>query len=558
MRTLTRRHFIQLAAQSSVAALAAHWSMHGAAHAAAHAQPQADPPNILIVMVDQMRYPQWFDEAGGLDALPNIKRIAQGSVNFGRHYAAASCCTPSRGCMLTGLYAHQTNCLITSVSNLHPDFPTWGTFLREAGYATPWFGKWHCSEDDTPELDAAYSFLEPYGFSAYTNPDPHGVPGQGLYQDDDIAGQFTAWLGEAANQADNPWCATVSFVNPHDIMFYPRLIPPAEKEAPAVFSTLPPNYETQLQLTARQKPQLQIELIRTANRMFGEMGHLPINDDEWLKMLDIYLYMQQLVDAQVGRVLDALEAQPQIRDNTIVIFTSDHGDYCGSHGLRGKGGAVYEESIWVPFYLKDYSGKLTAQPGDRTQLTSHVDLTPLLLSIAYGGDSWRTLPQTAHLANRLDMLSIVKDPNASGRPYVLHTTDEPGLEEKEDPAYDWMPFNNDVASHVVGYRTAAGKLSTYSFWQENSTQILSDGQEIECYDYATEEGRREIDNITDADNALYTSLKSGLDDAITDELRAPLPAALQSAQTEAMIQYLLDIGQGSQIFLPGVSSGGDL
>ena len=559
MKTLTRRNLLQLAAQSTIAALTAEFATRWQAlpvraeqpHLAD--QPQADAPNILIVMVDQMRYPQWFDEAGNLNALPNIKRIADGSVNFSRHYAVASCCTPSRGCMLTGLYAHQTYCLITSTSHLNPEFPTWGTFLREAGYGSHWFGKWHCSESDCT-VGETPTYLDAYGFTTYTCPDPHGTPGQGLARDDDIAGEFTTWLQTEGSQSTAPWCATVSFVNPHDIMFYPRLIPEAEENAPAVFSSLPPNFETQLQLEARQKPGLQLELIKTANKMFGVIGHQPSSQDEWLKMLDIYLYMQQLADAQVGRVLDALDAHPQIKNNTVVIFTSDHGDYCGSHGLRGKGGAVYEESIWVPFFLKDYSGKLSAQPGQRTQLTSHVELTPLLMTIAYGGNGWRTLPQTSHIANRLDMLSIVQDANAPGRSYILHTTDEPGMEEKEETEYDWTPFDEAVPNHAICYRNADGKLSTYSFWEKNTDEILSEGQEVECYDYSTQNGRWEVDNITDSGNALYGTLKNSLEQAIPNELRAPLPEALQDAQMASMIQYLLDVGQGSQLFLPQISN----
>jgi arylsulfatase A-like enzyme len=544
---------MQLAAQSSIAALATEFAMRSRIFAADPDQLSAERPNILVVMVDQMRYPQWFEEAGNLDALPNIKRIADNSVNFSRHYVGAAACTPSRGCMLTGLYAHQTYCMITQVSHLHPGFPTWGTYLRDFGYDTHWFGKWHCSEDGCSDGETL-TYLDAYGFTTHTCPDPHGSPGEGLRLDDDIAGEFTTWLQAQNGQSTTPWCATVSFVNPHDIMFYPNLIPPAEEAAPEVFTSLPPNYETPVQLQTRQKPQLQSELVKAANRQFGVMEHQPTNRDEWLRMLDIYLYMQQLVDAQVGVVLDALDAHPQIKNNTVVIFTSDHGDYGGSHGLRGKGGAVYEEAVWVPFYVNDYSGKLSAQPGERTQLTSHVDMAPLLMTIAYGGNGWRSLPSATHLANRHDMLAIVQDEDAPGRPYILHTTDEPGLEEKNDPAYDWTPFNNEVPNHVICYRNADGKLSTYSFWEENTSKILEEGQEVECYDYATEDGRLEIDNITDPSHALYSTLKSALDQAIPVELRAPLPASLQNAQTAAMIQYLLDINQGSQIFLPQISS----
>ncbi|EUA42375.1 sulfatase family protein [Mycobacterium xenopi 4042] len=67
----------------------------------------------------------------------------------------------------------------------------------------------------------------------------------------------------------------------------------------------------------------------------------------------MYLWLQQQVDTQIGRVIDKLVAHPEIDRNTVVVFTSDHGEYAGSHGLRGKGAAAYEEAIRVPLYLRD-------------------------------------------------------------------------------------------------------------------------------------------------------------------------------------------------------------
>jgi len=179
------------------------------------------------------------------------------------------------------------------------------------------------------------------------------------------------------------------------------------------------------------------------------------------------------------------------------------------------------------------------------------------MTIAYRGDSWRSLPQATHLADRFDLLSLVQNADVPGRPYVLHTTDEPGLEEKELPEYDWMPFDDAVANHVICYRNADGKLSTYSLWKENTSEILSEGEEVECYDYSTQNGRLELSNITDPGNALYSTLKSSLGQVIPSELREPLPESLQGAQAASMIQYLLDIGQGFQVFLPQVSSAGE-
>ena len=99
------------------------------------------PPNILVILVDQMRAPAWVPASLQLDALlGNLAVLRSQSVSFERHYTASNDCTPSRGVLLTGLYSHQTRCMITGRSRLSPGFPTWGTLLRELDYETTWWG----------------------------------------------------------------------------------------------------------------------------------------------------------------------------------------------------------------------------------------------------------------------------------------------------------------------------------------------------------------------------------------------------------------------------------
>src|SRR6204780_5093378 len=204
---------------------------------AAAAQEQ---PNILVVMVDQLRAPQWFPPGARLDALlPNIARLRAASVSFARHYTAANDCTPARSAFVTGLYPHQTGCLITGRSTLDPSFPTYGTMLREQGYTTAWYGKWHLTRGDNHWYRRRTGqSLEPYGFDGGTYPVPDGAPGQGLRVDPHIATQFEDWLAQQGSE--QPWCATVSFVNPHDIAWWYRFTDrrPGERTAPSVFEAL--------------------------------------------------------------------------------------------------------------------------------------------------------------------------------------------------------------------------------------------------------------------------------------------------------------------------------
>jgi arylsulfatase A-like enzyme len=230
-------------------------------------------PNILVIMVDQLRTPRWFGPGGDAAALPpNIARLARSGVSFARHYTASNDCTPARAAMLNGLHTHQTGCMITGASTLDPGFPTWGTMLREQGYATFWYGKWHLTHGDRhwTELTGPPA-LARYGFDGGTFPSPNGAPGQGWRADPKIAKEFERWYGEAGG--DGPWCTTVSFVNPHDIAWWWRWSrgSAAEAGAPSTINALPPNFETPAQLVARRKPAVQRSLQHTSGVSFGEV-----------------------------------------------------------------------------------------------------------------------------------------------------------------------------------------------------------------------------------------------------------------------------------------------
>ncbi|HEY2282750.1 MAG TPA: sulfatase-like hydrolase/transferase [Solirubrobacteraceae bacterium] len=499
-------------------------------------QTPADPraPNILVIVVDQLRFPQWFGVGpAGPGLPPNLQRLRRDGVSFARHYTASNDCTPARAALLTGLYTHQTGCMITGGSTLDPGFPTWGSMLREYGYHAHWYGKWHLTHGDNKWDPARGSrALERYGFAGGTYPSPDGAPGQGWHVDPHVAGQFEQWFSTVGES--KPWCTTVSFVNPHDIAWWydwsNRV--PAEAFAPSVIGALPPNFETPELLAARNKPRLQRSFQETAAASFGPVPFTgPEVTSTWLGMLDLYVKLQLEVDSHIGRVLDVLESRPRVAANTVVVFTSDHGEYGSSHGLRGKGASAYEEAIRVPLIVNDPRGVLTKAPEiARTQLTSSVDVAPLLLTIASGSDEWRRERRYAHIARRLDMASILADPTASGRPYVMHATDETVTEFANEP------YAADAPLHVVALRTAAAKYATYSNWPDESIDQLAEGQERELYDYRTAEGRLELDNSAGA-NPSEGSLQATLRRAFAQELRCPLPARLHAARERGFNDY---------------------
>ncbi|MEV6772017.1 sulfatase-like hydrolase/transferase [Nocardia sp. NPDC051030] len=487
---------------------------------------EAGKPNILVLIVDEMRVPMWFPAQQDLDRmLPNIAKIRRGAVSFEQHYTAAVDCTAARGTMLTGLYAHQTGCMLVSQSTLSPLFPTWGSILREQGYDAWYWGKWHLGRkpDTTPGA------LEQYGFGGGTYPSPNGGQGEGLVADSETADQFINWLHGYSGRG--PWCTTVSLLNPHDIEMWPKW-PAAIPPIPRTLTDLPPNYETLEQIS--KKPGLQAAHIEESALAFGKAEYgTDKARNAWIEMRNLYLYLQQQVDIQIGRVLDALDAHPEVAANTVIVFTSDHGDYAGSHGLHGKGGAAYDETIRVPLYVHDPRGLLSPKDttATRQQLTSSVDLTPLLMTIAAGGDSWRRDARYEHLAGRLDLVALCRDASAPGRPWIAHTTDESGVEEVA------KLFNADAPSHVAAVRTAGAKYVSYSHFLDGKIQIdPSQPQEYELYDYGTRDGSLELDNIAANDSPLRTSMAAAHAQALA-EINQPLPARLKAAQEQGWADY---------------------
>jgi arylsulfatase A-like enzyme len=501
-------------------------------------------PNILVVIVDQLRAPQWFSAGAAATALmPNLARLRGGGVSFASHYTAANDCTPSRAALLTGLHTHQTGCMITGGSTLDPGFPTWGTMLRELGYRTHWYGKWHLTRGDN--MWDAYEdsgALEPYGFAGGTYPSPDGAPGQGWRVDPHIVSQFEQWFAKAPRR--EPWCTTVSLVNPHDIAWWYHWSDrfAAEAEPPSMVRALPLNFETPEQMIARGKPRLQRSLQDTAQQSFGVVPYSgPELEAMWLPFMDLYLKLLGEVDGHIGSVLNTLASRPEEAENTVVVFTSDHGEYGASHGMRGKGASAYEEAIRVPLIVRDLRGasSLTAAPGtERAGLTSSVDLAPLLLDLATGSRAWRKDSEHSHIAARHDLLSMLSDPAAPGRDYVLHATDETVTE------FAIEPYAAEAPLHVVALRTPTAKYATYSNFTPGSIKEVAQGREAELYDYSTAQGRMELRNDA-ANSPLEAKLSAQLRRAIRDELRAPLPKRLYAAHKRGLRDYFKTASRAS-------------
>ena len=354
-------------------------------------------PNILFVFSDQERYrAQW---PKGL-SLPGHEWLSDRGVTFHHHYCPATMCTSSRAVMMTGLTTPDNgmfeNCDMRYVGNLSPKIPTIGHMLRMLGYTTAYKGKWHLNRNfDNQENRLLTAEMETYGFGDYFSPGDIIGHTLGGYQFDHlVAGSAITWMrrkGQPLNQEGKSWALFVSLVNPHDIMYF-NTDRPGEKvqdtglllkhaarapDHPLYKATWDEPLPSTLRepMEGQRRPQAHGEFLKVWNHV---LGHIPIEEERWRRFNDYYINCTRAVDAQLANLLAELENLGLDR-NTIIMFTSDHGEAAGAHGLHGKGPFAYQETIHLPFYVvhPDVKGGQDCQA-----LTSHIDLVPTLMAMA--------------------------------------------------------------------------------------------------------------------------------------------------------------------------------
>jgi arylsulfatase len=355
------------------------------------------PYNILFITTDQEQ--SFVDLPSNLN-LPNRQRLQAKSVAFRKFQVNTTPCGPSRSVIYTGQHTQKTgmfsNPNVPPHVHLPENMPTLGSMFRELGYYTVYKGKWHLSEMENnfhaQRFPTTINALEPWGFSEYTHDgDHHGIVWDGFKHDSSIAADAANWLLRLdGKQPDNkPWLMAVNFINPHDIMFFDATGSMAQQRVdPLRVAPLKPApnasiYNTQLGLSLpnsfhddlSKKPSAHRDDQQLANVMYGPLPH--DNEAAWHNHRNYYYNCIRDVDEHIGCVLNALQQSGQA-DQTIVVFTSDHGEMAGAHGMRQKGPSMYKENIGVSLYIDhpDFSA------GETDALASSVDLIPTLLEIS--------------------------------------------------------------------------------------------------------------------------------------------------------------------------------
>ncbi len=372
-----------------------------------------NPPNILWICTDQQR----FDTIGALGyetvSTPNIDRLAAQGVAFTRAYCQSPICTPSRASFLTGRYASTVHATRNG-NDTFPDSPPLVTRLLAdeidgVGYDCGLIGKlhlagayqrieprvddgyryWqysHAPRDDWPEGHDYAEWVKAQGCDlGELNLDPDGIPAE-LHQ--------TTWCAEKTieffnEERDGPWLASVNIYDPH-----PPFNPPAEYRALFDPADMPGPLFRESDLVQQKK----LEPLD-----FQSKGRHPDNLDIKNPVIPMppsaglvegdsiggardaktlqaaYYAMIKLIDDQVGRILDALEESGQ-RENTVVIFMSDHGETLGDHGLIQKGCRFYEGLVHVPLVFS-WPGHFASGLVSNA-LVELTDIAPTLLELA--------------------------------------------------------------------------------------------------------------------------------------------------------------------------------
>jgi arylsulfatase A-like enzyme len=474
-------------------------------------------PNILLVVSDQERQRSWLPPEV---SLPWRDRLRSEGLEFSRYFTHSSPCSPSRASLFTGRYLEGhgvvDNVIMPEHHELAPTTPTLGSLLAGAGYRSSYIGKWHLSHSPTPDMEA-------YGFADWDGNDRHfmGWAGTGVHFDPIIAGNAAHWLSRnAGSGADvngngsRPWFLTVALVNPHDVMWFPVDQPGYAEHHPEevarirsiletaawkeddplpVFSEpyaevvdrLPDNFDDDLHTKPEAHRQWRWD------QQHGLWGYIDPDDTAaWLRHLDYYVHLHRLADRSLGTVLSALEAAGAW-DDTVVIFTSDHGDMCGSHGLRSKGPFVYDEIMRVPLYVKVPG---TTRAGSVTPaLASHVDLAATICALA--GVEPET---TASTVQGTDLTAVLADPTASVRDHILFAQDSAQTTGLNRVRYALRGFYDGRTKYARYYGVGGGKPST-GLWGKPAGQKLFgadcafDDNDHEWYDHDVDPA--ELENL---------------------------------------------------------------
>jgi len=340
-------------------------------------------PNILFITTDQQHARMMSCAGEEFVSTPNIDRLAASGVRFENAYSANPVCVPSRYSMVTGYMPHvfdglESNRKTTKVKPLVNDYITtlpMGWIFRNAGYETVYGGKFHVegSFGYTKEHEKTFGFT------------PLSGDTKEILAEDCV--QFFK------QEHKKPFLMWASFLNPHDICKFPFMgnadmdhpyTQKRHKELKSLqqqfpdkpFPPLPSNFKpTENDIDWIEKFH-KGEIDGTGlNAKFGNHAH-EWTEEQWLEYRWSYRRYMEDVDSQIGILLDGLQ-EAGLAENTVIVFTSDHGDHDGAHGLTMKR-SFYEESVNIPLIVSAPGIKNKGSVNTTGLINNGIDLIPTM------------------------------------------------------------------------------------------------------------------------------------------------------------------------------------
>ena len=428
--------------------------------------------NVLLFITDQQRAIMHFPDGWAEQNLPGATRLKNTGLTFNRAFCATCMCSPSRATLFSGYFPAQHGVKYTLEEDMSPpanpqvelplDLPNLATVMKAAGYSVPFKGKWHLSKKT--EAEWVPNNVNQYGFERWDPPDAGanqdidqfggGDPdndGRYMNDDGDVAlgheGVIKYLTSTAAQQ--QPFFLTVSLVNPHDVLSYPKTY---DYEGPPPPSAgydngdlvgdigLPPTLVEDLST----KPTAQSQMLALLNVGLGDLTTAQMQRN----YLNFYGNLMKESDAYLVQILDTLEAQGLL-ENTLVIQTSDHGEMGLCHnGMRQKIFNFYEETLNVGLVYSN--PQLFPQPESTNAMVSHVDFVPTMANLFNAPQSARAKWQGR------DYSGVLRKPKKNKGPqkYVVFTYDDIQAGQP-NPPYVQAP------NHLTTIREGRYKLAKY-------------------------------------------------------------------------------------------------
>jgi choline-sulfatase len=391
-------------------------------------------PNFLFIICDQLHFEALSSYGNSFVRTPNLDRLVRRGTSFLQSHSPNPICCPARSCLMTGRMSSETSVTINGLEQVKefglpptavrfnrgeiiPSIPDMGQWFQQQGYETVYCGKWHLPTNWAPNELPGFTVLPVGG-------------GEGAIVDPTIARATGAYL--QTRSGPDPFLFVSSLMQPHDICYFaiydealtPKDLPSSELEK--LLPPLPPNH-----LSRPRAPQI---LDRAIYTRFSEL--------QWRFYLYNYYRQVEMLDATVGRILDALESSPHA-DNTLVIFTSDHGEGAARH-LHVQKWYPYDEALKVPLIVF-CPRRFESDYRDHHHLVSGVDIISTMCD--YAG-----VPAPPH-ARGFSLRPLLEGKNVDWRDFVaaevqvvgrvIRTAQYKYVRYKDDPVEQFFDMQAD-------------------------------------------------------------------------------------------------------------------